>query len=133
MSKTKPYSIRFDTDKLEFAKTKYKIVKEQQLVDYMLEKLFWESKVGRNPIVEIAQQAAESKKQESQQANTEPTPLPPTFDRVEWYASRFNELSTIEEVQALSLEFEADKELTAVPKMRLREHAKNVSKGMYND
>ena len=53
MGKTKNISIRFDEDKVAFAMAEEKIESHQKLVDFLLEKYWWEKKIGVNPILEL--------------------------------------------------------------------------------
>ena len=50
MGKSKNISIRFDEEKTAFALLEEKIEKHQKLVDFLLEKYWWEKKMGVNPI-----------------------------------------------------------------------------------
>lgn len=52
MGKTKPTSIRFDEDKLNFVKLEEKIETRQKVVDFLLEKYWWEKRVGNPPTLD---------------------------------------------------------------------------------
>jgi hypothetical protein len=45
MAKTNPIGVRFDTDKLDFIKGREKLTSNQQVVDYLLNKYWWDNKV----------------------------------------------------------------------------------------
>ena len=45
--KTKPYTVRFDTEKFDFFMSREKLKTAQQLVDYFLNKFWWEHKVAK--------------------------------------------------------------------------------------
>lgn len=59
MGKSKNISIRFDEEKTAFALLEEKIEKHQKLVDFLLEKYWWEKKIGINP---VSERNSESKK-----------------------------------------------------------------------
>lgn len=52
MGKTKNISIRFDLDKVGFVMGEEKIEKHQKLVDFLLDKYWWEKKIAFNPVNE---------------------------------------------------------------------------------
>lgn len=54
MGKSKNISIRFDEEKTAFALLEEKIEKHQKLVDFLLDKYWWEKKIGINPVLERA-------------------------------------------------------------------------------
>lgn len=45
MARTKPITVRFDEDKLEFIKSREKLESNQQIVDLLVNKYWWEFKL----------------------------------------------------------------------------------------
>ena len=45
MAKTKPIGVRFDTEKLDFIKVREKLSSNQQVVDLLMNKYWWEHKI----------------------------------------------------------------------------------------
>lgn len=129
MNKTKPYSIRFDTDKLEYAKLKFKINKEQQLVDFLFEKTYWESKILSNN----SEKNDELKLPIDLQKLPEKEAPKSPGTKEEFYMARLRSAKSIDAVMVIITEIENDAILTAMPRIKLKNFAQTVSREMYTD
>lgn len=74
MGKSKNISIRFDEDKTSFALSEEKIEKHQKLVDFLLDKYWWEKKIGNNSITERFDTITEVAKKEVLRQRKRPIP-----------------------------------------------------------
>lgn len=66
MAKTENYSIRFQPDQLELVKTKENLETPQKVINFLMDKYWWEEKIGNNPILErVEEKQAEQKKEDN--------------------------------------------------------------------
>lgn len=68
--KTKPFTVRFDTEKFDFFMSRQKLKTAQQLVDYFLNKFWWENKVAEPTHKEVPPITLKSEPEVSQPMQT---------------------------------------------------------------
>lgn len=68
MAKTENYSIRFEPEQLELVKVKENLETPQKVINFLMDKYWWEHKIGNNPILErVEEKQGEQKKEEKSQ------------------------------------------------------------------
>lgn len=114
--KTKPFTVRFDTEKFDFFMSRQKLKTAQQLVDYFLNKFWWENKVAEPTHKEVPPITLKSESEVSQPIQTVKVRKTPQqwvldkrdLDDQESYQKWFNELEldpylTSKEKQAIKM------------------------------
>jgi ribosome biogenesis GTPase A len=114
--KTKPFTVRFDTEKFDFFMSRQKLKTAQQLVDYFLNKFWWENKVAEPTHKEVPPIVLRNEPEVSQPIQTvrvRKTPQQWVLDKrdlddQESYQKWFNELEsdpylTSKEKQAIKM------------------------------
>jgi len=119
--KGSPTSIRFDNEKVEFVKQREKLKSGQQVVDFLLNKYWWECKVHKPtyrdvPPIKIEEHTI-AKMQPTTQLKIEPIRIVKTI--VQYHKEISGSLDYPEELKQLEKEIKADSNLTSVQKRDL--------------
>ena len=121
MNKTKPIGVRFDPEKLEFIKSREKLQSNQQVVDLLVNKYWWEHKMP----VPTHKEAPPLHLKEAAEAQTKQPglaqPLPPVNPQALMlkYVDERREVSCQEEFQAWSAKLQADNRLNSRQKQEV--------------
>lgn len=135
-TKTTPSGIRFDKEQLEFIQKKeVKLTTKQKVVDFLLNKFWWEHKVaipshkGLPPIENKPTDFVADFKSESLQP---PIPVP-KISTEQQYMIELKGATMIYQVESITKAAKADPLLTLHAKIRIENYGKDVSKEMFND
>lgn len=151
-TKTSPSGVRFDKEQLEFIQKKEpKLTTKQKVVDFLLNKFWWENKVSKpnhkglppdEPIYATATPNAYDGKKMDRITHDEPaqwqepkstvTGLPPKISDFDNLMDELNACSTIPQVEGVMKKVKAAIMLPR-EKMAIEAHAKEISKDMFND
>jgi len=87
MARTNPIGVRFDPDKLDFIKKREKLESNQQVVDLLINRYWWEHKIPvpthkESPPLDLKQATIQSTQQEIKQ------PLKPRKTPEQWVAEK---------------------------------------------
>jgi hypothetical protein len=137
-TKTNPSGIRFDKEQLEFIqKRESKLNTKQKVVDFLLNKYWWEFKVklepnhkGLPPVSEI--KPIEQPKS-NYQVNTAPKPTNPILSKFQDYKELILATRTVKEIEGIMMVVKNDEFLTVGEKRNLDGIAINHSRDFYND
>lgn len=113
--KTKPFTVRFDTEKFDFFMSRQKLKTAQQLVDYFLNKFWWENKVAEPTHKEVPPISLKSEPEVSQPIQTVKVRKTPQ----QWVLDK-RDLDDQESYQKWFNELEADPYLTSKEKQAIK-------------
>lgn len=118
MAKTNPTSIRFDEDQLNFVKTEEKIDSPQKVVNFLLNKYWWERR--SSPIVsgEINKRVVD-----------EPTKVfMPEVSQYDAYRMELKNAGSIPDIKAIVKAIKTDQSLSSAQKVKLEQEGIELSK-----
>jgi hypothetical protein len=124
MNKTKPIGVRFDPEKLEFIKSREKLQSNQQVVDLLVNKYWWEHKMPVPTHKEAPPLYLKEAEAQSRQPGIAP-PYQPVMNPFEAWISKIQETTYSGDLQKVMKEVEANADLGAVNKAKLRAFADN--------
>lgn len=127
MKKSSPTSIRFREDYFKYAKEKEKLETPQQVVDFLLEKYWWEHN-GRRVTTEtiVAPPMADDRQSRQIERTEETLPQMPLNDIVGHYKARLSKSNSYEEIAAIMKEAEKDTRIGYKIRGDLNAYAKTI-------
>jgi len=155
-NKSKPSGVRFDLEQLDFIqKREPKLNTKQKVVDFLLNKYWWEQKVDTKPnhkglppeelnnmpnYQEATPAAFDGKMKRTNlddpamwaEAKSPITGLPPKLSLFDDFMTELNKATTIPQVEDIMKRAKGEV-FTPRDKIALEAHAKEVSKEMFND
>jgi hypothetical protein len=121
MGRTKPIGVRFDPEKLEFIKSSEKLKSNQQVIDLLVNRYWWEHKMP----VPTHKEAPPLHLKEAEVKQTAPpsiTPISPVMNAQALmlkYVDERREVSCQEEFQSWSAKLQADNRLNSRQKQEV--------------
>ena len=127
-TKSNPSGIRFDLEKVQFVKDKEKLNTYQKVVDFLLNKYWWEFKVAKptykeSPPLEL-----------KEEIKSNPiTPIKKPLCQFDSYMLELKDSKTTEEVKKIMYLVKLDPDVSDIEEKNLEKYAKKISLEMYSD
>lgn len=135
--KTTPTSIRFDIEKLALVKERERLVTGQQVVDFLLNKYWWDNKLPNptwkeSPPLELREASLITPDQKAtvKSDNNEDQQITLTSEAA--FMERLATVKNMNEIKKIVQEVEKSG-LTFFPKQRVKDFALKVSENFYQD
>lgn len=119
MAKTNPTSIRFDSDKFDFVKGTEKLGTAQKVVDFLLDKYWWEKKVGQAPAT--TQNKTDSDHISQNVVNTATRIEVPKISQFEAYCVEIKNAASIDSVRQIVRTAKVDSDLSPTEKIKIEQ------------
>jgi hypothetical protein len=128
MAKTDPIGVRFDKDQLQLVLEKEKLSSPQKVVNFLLEKYWWEKKMLPQSVP-----AGIDGSKWKETNNVNPKHETPNLGSSEAYIEELKGCKTISEIQSVVKKIKSDPNLPVLRRINLENQAKELSKEMYSD
>jgi len=136
-TKSAPSGIRFDIEQLEFIqKRESKLNTKQKVVDFLLNKYWWEQKVSLTPNHKGLPPTSELRPMvtpEKTYTISASIPTAPVMSQEDAYKADLKAARTINDVQYIVKLAKEDTMLSMQAKARIEKYGQEISKTMYND
>lgn len=129
--KSNNISYRYDTEKMRFLMEAEKIDNPRKVLDFLLDKYWWEKKFGVNPVLEA--QKTTVKDLTNNPPKTNYTVGVPKINQFDAYEAEIRGCKNIPQIKNTISALEKDNMLSPIEKKRLRELAVHLSQNMYNE
>jgi hypothetical protein len=128
MAKTNPTSIRFDVEKFDFIKESEKLGTAQKVVDFLLDKYWWETKTVKT--TQMPPNGFDSATISKNVKDEPPKFIVPKISEYEAYSEELKNAVSVEQIKGISRAAKADSMLTPAEKVKIEQLAIYYSRNL---